>query len=545
MKRMACAVALAAGSGLTGLAALPTLADPNPATSASGLQVAVVPPGTVSGQTTIPLDVKFHGGNIRVIELFVDGTQLTRQAISTRDGRGTVHFSLDPTLFTEGSHEVLIKAYEADGTCATTTTQVMVAAAETNGPARIEWPKTKAEVQGIVPIKIKIDPSIMDPYVTYTVDNDFLAFRNYAPYVYNWDTSKMDNGPHSIGIEVMDGRTLQVVQKIKLVVNVKNVMGFTKIPPSNGVVQVKPENGNVAETVEKVAKSAEPSTGFSARDAALNLARGSANASQPFVRHNAIPSGFRTNSVIKNGGSPGRYGSPLSNLPLMVSPLDDTKFVAMNLPLKHSATKLRTSMTPIGARTVDRPVSNPGGPHIPAGFSALAANPRELLPLDAGLTLKIARQSVHFRRVGGIALRPGTARHDVHGVAAAAPAVFRPISRKTFDVAFNNNLINFDVAPRIENGLPLAPFRAIFEHNGGKVKWFNDAKIVRATDSDHEIEIKIGSKDAKVNNQTISMEAVPYLDHGRTIVPLSFVRDSMDVKVTFDKETGHLLIEKK
>jgi len=127
MKRMACAVALAAGSGLTGLAALPTLADPNPATAASGLQVTVVPPGTVSNQTTIPLDVKFNGGNIRAIELFVDGTKLTRQALSTRDGRGTIHFSLDPTLFTEGSHEVLIKAYEADSTTATTTTKAFIA----------------------------------------------------------------------------------------------------------------------------------------------------------------------------------------------------------------------------------------------------------------------------------------------------------------------------------------------------------------------------------------------------------------------------------
>jgi hypothetical protein len=530
---------------MSGLAALPILADPSPAAAASGLQVAVVPPGTVSGQATIPLDVKFHGGNIRVIELFVDGTQLTRQAISTKDGRGTVHFSLDPTLFTEGSHEVLIKAYEADGTCATTTTQVVVAAtSDLSGPARIEWPKSKSEVQGIVPIKIKIDPTIMDPYVTYTIDNDFLAFRNYAPYVYNWDTSKMDNGLHSIGIEVMDGRTLQVVQKIKLAVNVKNVMGFTKIPPA-AAPSTKVESGNVSETVKKVAESAAPSMGFAARDAALNLARGSANASQPFVRRNSALSGFRTNSTIKNGGSPGRFGSRLSNLPLMVSPLDEVKFVATNLPIKHSGAKLQPSMISIGARTVDRPVTNPGGSHIPAGLAALAANPRDLMPLDAGITLKIARQSVHFRRGGGIALRPGTVRHASRGGAAPAPAAFRPISRKSFDVAFNNNIINFDVAPRIENGLPLAPFRAIFEHNGGKVKWFNEAKIVRATDSDREIEIKIGSKDAKVNNQSITMEAVPYLDHGRTIVPLSFVRDSMDVKVTFDKETGHLLIEKK
>src|SRR5438445_9575727 len=82
MKRMACVVALAAGTGVAGLTALPAFANPSPATAVQGLQVNIVPPGTVSGDTTIPLEVKFHGGNIRVIELFIDGSRVTRQALS-------------------------------------------------------------------------------------------------------------------------------------------------------------------------------------------------------------------------------------------------------------------------------------------------------------------------------------------------------------------------------------------------------------------------------------------------------------------------------
>ena len=38
MKRMACAIALAAGTGMTGLAALPAFATSSPATAAAGLQ---------------------------------------------------------------------------------------------------------------------------------------------------------------------------------------------------------------------------------------------------------------------------------------------------------------------------------------------------------------------------------------------------------------------------------------------------------------------------------------------------------------------------
>jgi len=543
MKRMACAVALAAGSGLAGFAGLPALAEPSPATAAAGLQVDIVPPGTVSADGPIPLDVKFRGGNIRVIELFVDGVRLTRHSLTTRDGRGVVHFSLDPSLVSEGSHEILVKAYEADGTCATTTTQIGVASGDVNALARFEWPKRNSEVQGIVPIRVKIDPSVIDPYVTYTVDNDFLAFRNYAPYVYNWDSAKAGNGIHTIGIEVMDGRTLQVVQKMTVAVNVKNVGGFTKIPPS---IADKPhvENGSVAETVKGVAESTLPEAAVSSRDTILGLARSVARAVKASVRHSSAPGGLMSRTPLRNSSR--QRASFLPSGPLNVLPLDPTAFIVTATPLSKTAGALSASWTAIAAPSVNPPAANPGGPHIAPGLAALSSDPADLMLAPAKANFGLARQSVHFRRASGIALRPAGERRFVRGVAAPASLPgFRTTTRKTFDVAFNNTIINFDVPPRVENGLPLAPFRAIFEHTGGTVKWFNDSKVVRAYDSDREIEIKIGAREAKVNNQSLPLEAVPYIDRGRTIVPLSFVRDAMDLKVTFDEATGHLMIEKK
>jgi hypothetical protein len=554
MKRMACVVALAAGSGLTGIAALPAIAESSPA-AVAGLQVNIVPPGTVTGDSAIPLDVKFRGGNIRIIELFVDGTRLTRQALSTRDGRGVVHFSLDPSLLTEGSHEILVKAYEADGSCATTTTQIAVAAGDSNALARFEWPKRNAEVQGVVPIKIKIDSSIADPYVTYTIDNDFLALRNYAPYVYNWDTAKVDNGPHSIGIEVMDGRTLQVVQKLTIAISVKNVGGFTKIPPAANV-PAHPSTGTIAETIEGVAQSTLPDAGLAVNDSLPQTLSGSVRPAAGHARHDAL-AGFRTNFRLRSGGSPSRLLPTAINLPGSSSPFDATSFVAAAPPLQRTFDSLRGAHPAIGAPD-SRRMSKPVAPHIAPGLAALAADPSDLMPAGSPTVFALARQSMHMRRMGGIALRPSTQRGPVTAAPGVAPSRaarrtsnpapirgFRMIKHRTFDVAFNNTLINFDVAPRVEHGLPLAPFRAIFEHNGGKVKWFAGARVVRAVDNEREIEIKIGSRHAKVNNSPVSMDATPYLDHGRTIVPLSFVRDAMDLKVSFDEASGHLLIEKK
>ena len=94
---------------------------------------------------------------------------------------------------------------------------------------------------------------------------------------------------------------------------------------------------------------------------------------------------------------------------------------------------------------------------------------------------------------------------------------------KKLMVAFDGSAINFDVEPRVEAGIPLAPFRQIFEHTGGQVMWAADAKTVRALNADREVIIKVGSPSATVNGQSVSMERTSYIDRGRTIVPLSCV----------------------
>lgn len=537
-------MALAAGAGLTGISALPVSAEPRPIVVAAGLQVNIVPPGIVSGDSTIPLDVKFHGGNIRVIELFVDGVRLTRHTLSTRDGRGVVHFTLEPSMLSDGSHEILIKAYEADGTCATSTTQLVVSAGDLNAFAHLTSPRRNAEIQGVVPITVQIDPSISDPYVTYTVDNDFLALRNYAPYVYNWDTAKIGNGIHTIGIMVMDGRTLQVVQKLNIAINVKNAGGFTKREtPPGAAGSTKVETDSIANAIKSAAESVLPDTSLAPRDSVTLLARSAAHFAQPRSRNSGLIPSLRSNSTARAVVPNPTGGFPLSSLPASAMPSDSGPFAASNVPLKHGPASSGGSAAV--AASVYPLKSASEAHHTAPGLEALLAQPSADVP-SAQPSTALARQAVHFRRAGGIALRPGVERRIARGPAApAARPAANANPRKTFDVVFDNSLINFDVPPRIENGLPLAPFRAIFEHTGGTVKWYNEAKTVRAFDNDREIEIKIGSKDAKVNNLPISMEATPYLDHGRTIVPLSFVRDAMDLKVTFDADSGHLLIEKK
>jgi len=51
-----------------------------------------------------------------------------------------------------------------------------------------------------------------------------------------------------------------------------------------------------------------------------------------------------------------------------------------------------------------------------------------------------------------------------------------------------------------------------------------------------------GNKDAKVDGKNVEMEVTPFIDHGRTIVPLSFIQETLNLNIEFDPATGHVLI---
>jgi hypothetical protein len=111
-----------------------------------------------------------------------------------------------------------------------------------------------------------------------------------------------------------------------------------------------------------------------------------------------------------------------------------------------------------------------------------------------------------------------------------------------FAIELNSQFVKFDVQPRVDDGVPMTPLRYLLEKDGGKVDWENMTKTVKASADGKSITIQIGDRNARVDEVTVSMEVTPYLDRGRTIVPLSFIHDALGVNVEYDKETGHVLM---
>lgn len=110
-------------------------------------------------------------------------------------------------------------------------------------------------------------------------------------------------------------------------------------------------------------------------------------------------------------------------------------------------------------------------------------------------------------------------------------------------VFYNDNQISFpDAHPFVQNNLPLLPFRAVFETAGGTVIWHPDTREVEAHKEGKDILLKIGSKRAQVNEQTILMEVAAFIKFDRTYVPATFFHYALDAEIRWDPQTGHLYI---
>jgi LysM repeat protein len=115
----------------------------------------------------------------------------------------------------------------------------------------------------------------------------------------------------------------------------------------------------------------------------------------------------------------------------------------------------------------------------------------------------------------------------------------------TFDIVLNNRRVAFDVSPRIDKGLPIAPFRHLFEQAGGVVVYYPGDRSVKAAKPDKEVRLQIGNTQALVDGAVVVMERAPLLDGGRTMVPVRFVTEALDMVAEYDVKTGSIYLVRK
>lgn len=111
-------------------------------------------------------------------------------------------------------------------------------------------------------------------------------------------------------------------------------------------------------------------------------------------------------------------------------------------------------------------------------------------------------------------------------------------------VIIDNQALQTDSPPVIENGRTLVPLRGIFEALGAAVTWTPSTQTVTAKKADVELKLMIGGQAYK-NNEPVALDAPAKLIAGRTFVPLRFVSDAFGAKIAWDSVNQTITVTSK
>ncbi len=534
------------------------------------------------------------GNQVVSIELFVDGNKAAQKVLDAPETRGVVSFLVDASALTSGPHRIVVRVTGADAEIASAHSSFTY---EMPAPAAAPVPENTAptaaaplqttpaptlsivpprgmedgQVQGTVKLRVRAtDPSGKAPFVSLFIDRQFKTLRNYAPYEFDWDTTTTSNGYHTIeAFGYNDAQAVGHAQSLRLYVN--NPGGRTErrtdlldAAPARTVhksakasAATKRKAGAVARRPQApllaVSKATTPNRGRASGRLRMAqvfaLIQRSARLSEmgalpaPFVGNAAVPAPLggaqATVKVVRphakvptRGFKPFVHGvsAGLGNALLALTPTAQ--------PVRTVSPRLMR-MAPaglIGAELSSEYMLSPTLPQIKASVSAhttLSAGPSKTLRVitEAPQTQKAVR--VHTMRAAK-ALR-------VHMPKMASQINWlRAVGQST--VLFNSSRLPLDRPLSAQGSVMFGPLRQIFQQGGGSLMWQARTGVVHAHNQNRDVLLTIGKKSALINNAVVMLDGKPYINDGRTMIPLSFLKQAMNVDVQYDPASGHLVI---
>jgi len=449
--------------------------------------------------------VKFKGAKVALIEIKINGRSAGTRAIDSKTPAGESSFTIDEGALSDGDNQIEVVLFDASGKMiGKRLTTITVERAQQNGPVYLEGLKPGQTVMGPVEIKVGMRREFKKPYVSFILDGQWLSMRNFPPYTYVWDSTSVKNGWHEFETWVVDG-SLDTYKSGKVKVFVDNPGGRTD-RPENPVEPVKAPgahesaNNAVALTSMPIAKPSYPTMQTKATGV-IGLKPTETPAGVSTGPKNLLPTGKRT--ITKP--------APVKPIAAPKSAPGSQQAKTISGPIGKNSGKVATKSTP--KATV---------PILPKVHNTPVAMKK---PLDQS-----PRQ---FSKIKNVNASTGLIRIEYGSKL--------PITGN-YGISLDGREVKFDVQPMVVNGIPVTPFRHLFEAAGGSVKWTHATKEVNADGVGHKVWFQSGNANAKVDEETVGLEKAPFIKNGRVILPLSFISSALDVAIHFDPATGHVLI---
>jgi hypothetical protein len=108
----------------------------------------------------------------------------------------------------------------------------------------------------------------------------------------------------------------------------------------------------------------------------------------------------------------------------------------------------------------------------------------------------------------------------------------------------NFKSVKLDTVPRLYKNRVMCPLRFIGESLGAKVDWNPSNQKITISEENVTIEIWIGNIKMKVNNKEVTIDAPPFIQNSRTLVPIRVIMESLGGTVNWDSSKQTVTIRR-
>jgi LysM repeat protein len=540
-------------------------ADAERALTQPRLSIASPAPGSLVGglvQVAVAFDAG-QFGKVTALELWVNDRFYASTQVEAGTVRGTFNLDLDTFQLRNGQHELKVRALAGRKVIGIDASVVTI----TNGgldvvPPLVSFksPMDGDTISGITTIDLTVSDNDRVAIVSLFANKLPLMLKSSPPYTYRLDTTTLpvQDGKTTILLEALAYDRSENAGKAKSIrVTVENPANATPLQPDpaapkSGEPGKGPTPATTASPARDRANVASLATSVSSKATAA-VARAPKSVLEEAVQAKRATNGEprREATLVLPLGPPIRAtGTPVPGSPAPGAEWKGpaTAKAPATPPRNPGRQIAKAPALPVGPAPTSRPTERVAAPRS-EGSRRIPMPVYVVRPVS-----EIAVQNRSYRIARGDRLSEIARDHGVTPQSILVANGLRSgrelragtslVIPGTFSIAMNDQSIGFDVSPRIEEGLPIAPFRHIFEHAGGSVVWHPEDRSVTASKPETEIRLEIGSDKAAVNQAVVILDRAAFIDSGRTMVPLRFVTEALELKAEYDPKTGTVYLKR-
>lgn len=525
---------------------------------------------------------------IERVQVFIDGHLVKDYRLEKPQMQGRVTFRWDFSIETPSSHSISARAQDTSGAVGATGIKVEIRrageparAAAVSGPDRtpptvdIYYPAEGQVVKGELRVKADVSDNVGVRTVVFFLDGEFKTIMMNSPnYSDKIDTTRLADGPHVVRVSAYDAADNEGRAERTFIVQNQEAAG-TKAKSGESRIAVTPQivpdvrtipspavpelpapaadqtgaGAPAGETIAKAIESARELEGTPVAGSPQDVPKTAPKelTPPPSVVHSDVTSTPKARPTTS--GPTGALPAPAEVRTAMLAAPSEWEWAAR--PRAAAAGTPKTVVPPVvgemvvwsgvGREEVARSQSPADAPWQPRS-ATVVGQPTIVLAAPAA---EYEEDPAGQPQPGRVAMLPPQREGQLKTKAALPGVDPQQMARfRDVKIVFDGKLIPLRSAPEVINGISIAPLREVFESCDGTLYWFHEEKRVHAVSRSVEMELKIGRDKAKVNGEVQDLVLAPYIKNGRTMVPLEFLANTLDVTVSFNSTTGELIISR-